>query len=140
MKKTFRILAALIAALLLVFLVSCGKPDTDSLWQSAEYTADTALGEGAHTARLTVEAGEKSVVLTVHTDKENLGEALLDLGLIAGDAGEYGLYVKKVNGITADYDVDGSYWGFYINGEMAMNGVDGETIDDGASYSLIYTK
>lgn len=140
MKKTFRILAALVAALLLVSLVSCGKTDTDALWQNASYTSDTELGSGAKTVKVEVKAGEKSVVFTVHTDKGNLGEALLDLGLIAGDAGEYGLYVKKVNGITADYDVDASYWGFYVNGEMAMNGVDGETIDDGASYALIYTK
>ena len=35
---------------------------------------------------------------------------LLSLDLIAGDEGEYGLYVKTVNGITADYETDGMYF------------------------------
>lgn len=140
MKHTTKLLCALLCVLLLFPLAACGKTDTDTLWQSAAYTEDTALGEGARTVKLTVTAGEKSVLLTVKTDKENLGEALLELGLIAGDAGEYGLYVKKVNGITADYDTDQSYWGFYTNGEMAMTGVDGETIDENTDYALVYTK
>ena len=54
--------------------------------------------------------------------------------------GEYGLYIKKVNGILADYSVDMSYWSFYINGEMASTGVDGAKIDETAVYSLVYTK
>ena len=47
-------------------------------------------------------------------------------------------YVKKVNGITADYDVDQSYWGFYIDGEYAMTGVDGTSIEEGRIYRLAY--
>ena len=48
----------------------------------------------------------------IHTEKETVGEALVELGLIAGEESEYGLYVKTVNGITADYDKDGVYWRF----------------------------
>ena len=48
--------------------------------------------------------------------------ALLALDLIAGEDSQYGLYVKTVNGITADYDTDGSYWAFYIDGEYAQTG------------------
>ena len=58
----------------------------------------------------------------------------MELDLIAGEDGEFGLYVKKVNGITADYDVDQTYWAFYINGEYAMSGVDKTTIAVGESY------
>ena len=72
----------------------------------------------------------------IHTDKTLVGEALLDLGLIEGDAGEFGLYVKTVNGITADYDVDQTYWSFYVNGEYATAGVDTTTIEEGATYSF----
>ena len=73
---------------------------------------------------------------TIHTDKETVGEALLELNLIAGDESEYGLYVKTVNGITADYDSDGVYWAFYVNGEYATAGVDSTPITEGDSYAL----
>ena len=46
------------------------------------------------------------------------------------------LYVKVVNGITADYEVDQTYWAFYINGEMAMTGVDATDVEDGVVYSF----
>lgn len=65
-----------------------------------------------------------------------MGAALLKLGVIAGDDSEYGLYVKTVNGETADYDTDGTYWGFYINGEYAMTGVDATTLEAGATYAF----
>ena len=82
----------------------------------------------------------KTVEVTVRTDKETLGDALSAVSLIQGDKGPYGLYVKKVNGITADYDVDKSYWAFYINGEYAMSGVDTTNIDETAKYQLAYPK
>ena len=63
-------------------------------------------------------------------------EALLAEGLIEGENGAYGLYVKKVNGIVADYDIDKTYWAFYINGEYAMSGVDTTEIVEGATYSF----
>jgi hypothetical protein len=72
----------------------------------------------------------------IHTEKETVGEALVELGLIAGEESEYGLYVKTVNGITADYDKDGVYWAFYINGEYAQTGVDSTKIAEGESYSF----
>ena len=56
--------------------------------------------------------------------------------LIDGEVGEFGLYVKTVNGITADYDKDGKYWAFYINGEYAQPGVDSIEITEGDSYSF----
>ena len=63
-------------------------------------------------------------------------EALLELELINGDEGQYGLYVKEVNGITADYDVDQTYWAFYVDGEYAMSSVDTTEIEDGKTYSF----
>ena len=87
-----------------------------------------------------VKAEEKSVTFTVHTDKDTVGAALIEHGLIAGDEGQFGLYVKYVNGMLADYDIDQTYWSFYINGEMAMTGVDGTPITEGETYQLVYTK
>ena len=65
-----------------------------------------------------------------------MGEALLELELIEGDESEYGLYVKTVNGITADYDEDGTYWAFYIGGEYAQTGVDSTPVTEGEEYSF----
>ena len=73
---------------------------------------------------------------TVKTEKSAVGDALVDQGLISGEEGQYGLYVKTVCGITADYDTDGTYWAFYINGEYAMTGVDKTDITDGETYEL----
>ena len=83
---------------------------------------------------------EKTITFSVKTDKSTVGEALLDCGLIEGEAGAYGLYIKKVNGVTADYDIDQSYWAFYENGAYAMAGVDMTEIDESVTYKLAYTK
>ena len=72
----------------------------------------------------------------IHTDAETVGDALMELELISGDQGEFGLYVKTVNGITADYDKNGTYWAFYVNGEYAMSGVDTTDIEEGATYAF----
>ena len=83
---------------------------------------------------------ETSLFGVVKTDKATVGEALQEHGLLEGEQGSFGLYVKKVNGITADFDIDQTYWAFYINGEYAMTGVDTTNIDESAEYKLLRTK
>ena len=70
----------------------------------------------------------------MHTNEKIVGDALQKLGLIEGEEGQYGLFVKKVNGITADYDVDKTYWAFYVDGEYAMSGVDTTEIEKDKEY------
>lgn len=74
--------------------------------------------------------------LTVKTNQKMVGQALLDAGLVEGEMGQYGLYVKKVNGIEADYNVNQTYWAFYIDGQYAMTGVDETEIQPGATYMM----
>ncbi len=74
----------------------------------------------------------------VYTDEENVGAALLGVELIAGEDSQYGLYVKTVDGETADYDKDSHYWAFYIDGEYAMTGVDATPVEDGKTYAFKY--
>ena len=52
------------------------------------------------------------------------------------DGAEIGEGSKTVNGMAADYDKDGVYWAFYIDGEYAMTGVDATNITDGAQYAF----
>lgn len=82
------------------------------------------------------DADGKETDFTISTDKKTVGEALLEENLIAGDDSEYGLYVKTVNGVTLDYDKDGMYWAFYVDGEYAQTGVDSTDITAGAEYAF----
>lgn len=144
MKKTLnRIVAVALALGLMLSFSACDgkeKVAAEGLWEKATYLSDTEFGEGKKVLKVEVKAGEESVTFTVNTDKETVGEALLEHKLIDGDQGDYGLYVKVVNGITADYDVDGSYWAFYLGEEYATAGVDATEIDEGVTYKLEYTK
>lgn len=72
----------------------------------------------------------------ITTDKSTVGEALLAEGLIVGEDGQYGLYVTEVNGIVADYNVDQTYWAFYVDGAYASSGVDTTDVVDGSTYSF----
>ena len=106
------------------------------LWENATYLEDTEFGQGSRKLIVEVKADNQTVKFTVHTDEQTVGAALLANNLIDGEAGAYGLYVKVVNGITADYDIDQSYWAFYIDGEYAMSGVDTTDISEGSVYCL----
>ncbi len=142
--KTARITKASITIVLclatLLCLFGCNKVDATGVWENATYLSDKEFGKGATTIQVEVKAGDQSITFTVNTDQKMLGDALLDHGLIAGEESVYGLYVKKVNGMTADFDIDGSYWALYQNGEMLMSGVDTTEITNGAHYELVYTK
>ena len=117
--------------------VGCGGKKQDDVSSGQEVSQGGVLGEGQTQFAFTVvDKDGKETVFEIHTDKSTVGEALLDVELIAGEEGAYGLYVKTVNGITADYAADGTYWAFYINGEYAMTGVDVTPIEAGASYSM----
>lgn len=117
---------------------------------SAETTAATEAASTEATSAETNVLGEGNTVFTltvtdldgvetsfeIHTDKKTVGEALLELELIAGEEGQYGLYVTTVNGITLDWDKDGKYWAFYIDGEYATTSLDLTDITPGTTYSL----
>lgn len=110
------------------------------LWKDAVYTEDKEFGNGSKTVTVEVTAEDKTVVFTVKTDKETVGDALIEHELIAGENGEYGLYIKSVNGILADYSLNQCYWAFYIGDEYASTGVDSTEITEGATYKLVYSK
>ena len=135
------VLAILMLGACILTLASCKEEvDSDTLWAEATHKEDKTLGEGSKTFTLTVKAGDKSVVFTINTDETVLGEALQKLSLIEGEEGPYGLYVKKVNGILADYDTDGTYWALYKDGKYSMTGIDVTEIEAGASYELVKEK
>lgn len=131
----------LIAAIAL-FTFGCNNttPEAPTSTTSSVQTA-TPLGDGATKFTFTVtDPDGKETAFEISTDKTVVGEALQELNLIQGEEGPYGLYVKTVNGITVDYDTDGMYWAFYINGEMAPSGVDMTEIKPDETYAFKASK
>ncbi len=116
------LLLVLIAATALTFAY-CDKPEPT---------------EGIKTFTFEVYGEDGGLVLTkeITTDALYVGEALVAEKLIEGDREEFGLYVKKVNGIFAEFETTGTYWAFYIGGEYASAGVDITPIVDGEIYAM----
>lgn len=131
--KKLKLLPLLLA---LLFIVSCGGE-----LETAVYDEDTTLGDGSKVLTVkVVDDAEKAITFTIKTDAETVGEALMEHSLIAGENAQYGLYIKIVNGVRADFEDDGAYWGFYKDGEYMMSGVDTTEFADGDTYELKYTK
>lgn len=128
----------LIAAMALGMTACSEKNDGASSSAPSSVTeVATDIGEGETQFKFTVIDGEGNETrFNVKTDEVTVGAALLGVKLIEGEQGDYGLYVKKVNGITADYDVNGTYWAFYVDGQYATSGVDTTEIEAGKEYSF----
>ena len=138
MKKMKSMPPCLFVVILCLAVTACSPAKTQgSLWDTATYKEDIALGEGAKEVSVAVKAEEKSVVFTLHTNAETLGDALLEQALIAGEEGVYGLYVKVVNGMEADYDKNQTYWSLMQNDAPLMTGVDSTNISGGEKFDLV---
>ena len=125
-----------------VFCLSACKEKTPETPQTTDAPAQSGdvieKGTGAKTFSFEVVDKDKNTTkFLIHTDKTTVGEALVEVELIAGDQSEYGLYVKTVNGQTLDYTADGMYWAFYENGVYASKGVDSTDIVETTVYSFV---
>ena len=138
MKRKIRfILCLVLVALLAVAAFSACKskeipsPEGDAI----------VLGTGANTLELSVTfADGHTDAYRIKTDEETVGAALLAHDLVAGDVTAYGLMITSVAGELADWDADGAYWAFYVDGEYALAGADSTPIEEGSSYAFVYTK
>ena len=111
-------------------VVEIEQEETESVLDEVD-----VLGEDENKFLFTVvDRDGAETAFEIHTDKEIVGDALAELGLLTGEESSYGLFVKAVNGIVADYEVDKTYWAFYVNGEYAMSGVDATIIEEDTSY------
>lgn len=88
-----------------------------------------------------VDNEKKSTVYELKTDAEYLRRAMEEAeGLtFNGEESQYGMMVMEVNGVTVDYSKDKSYWGFFVNGEYCMNGIDTQPVNDGDAFQIVYT-
>ena len=144
-KRLWLILCLALIAAIALTAFGCDTADRseapDTTVNGAETVAPTVMGEGATVFDFNVvDKDGNETKFEIHTDKTIVGDALQELGLIEGEQGDYGLYVKKVNGITADYNVDGTYWAFYVGDDYGMTGVDLTEIQAGATYAFKVSK
>ena len=141
MKKLLSLMLALAMVLSLAGFASATEAETEILWDENEETIllenGGVYGEGETSFCLVVSCLNETAIVTVNTDEETVGAALEALSIVAGEESEWGLYVKTVNGITADYNEDGTYWAFYIDGEYAMTGLDATEINPDSIYLLV---
>lgn len=96
-------------------------------------------------------AGTKSITVTVvhrdgtekvfeyDTDEAYLGPVLLSQELVVGEEGPYGLVISAVDGETASWEENQSYWALFIGEEYATTGADTTPVNDGDAFKLVYT-
>lgn len=118
-------LVALIVIMTVLFLVFREKPVEGSKSISIEV----------------ISKEEISTKYELQTDAEYLRQAMEEAeGLeFTGSESEYGMMVETVNGELADYNVDGAYWAFFVNGDYCNYGIDTQPVEDGDAFSIVYT-
>lgn len=120
---------AVVAAILVIALVATGcsllSPETQEGMKS--FTLTVVHKDGT------------SKEMELKSDAEYLGAFLQEEGIITGEEGQYGLYIKEVDGEKAVYEEDNAYWAFYVGEEYALQGIDLTPITEGAAYKLVYT-
>ena len=130
MKKKTLIIAIVVIAVLAIVLALVLTKDKEK-----------EIGSGKTTVYIDVVQKDGATHKYIcHTDADNLQDVLLETGFVEGEIAQYGLYIKKVEGVVADYDIDASYWALKKDGEDMMTGAGDEKIADGNHYSLVYTK
>lgn len=143
---SFVLCIVLIAAMALLATGCSDKTETPETTGKTEATQApapaevTTKGEGKTAFNFEVtDIDGKTTKFLVKTDKTILGDALMEVGLVSGEQGPYGLMVNTVNGISAVYEKDQAWWQLFINGESAMTGVDATEIDPTATYAFVKT-
>ena len=95
---------------------------------------------GSKTITVTVVHGDGTEnIFTYHTDEEYLGPVILGEGLVEGEEGPYGLMINAVDGETASWEINQSYWALFVGEEYATSGADTTPIHDGDAFRLVYT-
>lgn len=118
-------LLVLIAALLIIFNVFREKP---------------VEGNKAIVLEVLNQEGQTSEY-KVQTDAEYLREAMEEAKdfTFDGEVGDFGFTLYTINGETHNWNVDGSFWSIYVNGEYGQYGIDSQPVKDGDVYRFEYT-
>lgn len=131
MKKNIKIILgviALVAAVVLfavVYLIFSPKPVSGSKSITINVVDDK----------------QETTAYQLNTDAEFLRQAMEEAeGLtFSGAESQYGLMIDTVNGLVADYNTNGAYWSFTVNGEYSNLGIDTQPVNDGDKFDIVYT-
>ena len=127
MSKTKKITVIAVAALLVAIILAAG------VW----FLNRPQTSEGEKNITFTIVYNDKTEeVIKIDTDEEYLANALADEGIITYD--ESGYYTT-IKGVTADYNVDTSWWAIYEGETMASVGLNELPVVDGGEYAAVYT-
>ena len=138
-KKNFRsVLSLVLVAAMVLMFAGCGQNQGAETPEPSQNQQEVV--EKSFTFEVTELDGTKKEFQVKYDTEQSVGEALVNEKLISGEIGQYGLMVDTVDGQKYDYNEDGAYWAFYVNGEYAMTGVDTTPIKDGEVYSFVATK
>ena len=138
-KNRFRsVLSLVLVAAMVLMFAACGQNQEPETTETPSNQQEVV--EKSFTFEVTDLDGTKKEFEVKYDAEKTVGEALINDKLISGTESTYGLMVDTVNGIKYDYNEDGAYWAFYVNGAYASSGVDTTPIKDGEVYSFVATK
>lgn len=126
---------ALLLALLLALsaLSGCGQSPAPGSSAASAVSAEAAAEKSITLTVVHKDGSEKEIALT--TKEQYLGAALEAEGIIAGEEGQYGLFIKTADGETAD-ESNQEWWCLTKEGEMTETGVDSTEFTDGDKFEL----
>ena len=131
--KIKKILAAVVALVCVIgVLCACSA--------KLPFGNEAATGEKKTFTLQVVHADGSTMEKEITTRQVYLANALFDEEILTEeDALQTGMYTI-VDGEEASWEKDQAYWGFYVNGEYAIEGMNTTQIEDGAVYKLEYTR
>ena len=131
--KIKKILAAVVALVCVVgMLCACSV--------KLPFGNEAATGEKKTFTLQVVHADGSTLEKEITTQQVYLANALFDEKILTEeDALQTGMYTI-VDGEEASWEKDQAYWGFYVNGQYAIEGMNTTQIEDGAVYKLEYTR
>ena len=110
-----------------------------AIFAGVYFATRTEAAQGSKVITVTVvHADGSSKDFKYRTDAEKLGAFLEETGLIDSKGADQGMF-HSVDGEKADWNVNQSYWAFYLGEDYAMTGIYDTNITDGAVYKLVYT-
>lgn len=119
------VLVVMIAAFLVIFNVFREKP---------------VKGSKAITLEVLNQENQTSEY-QIQTDAEFLRQVMEEAEgfTFEGEEGNYGFTLYTINGETHNWNMDGSYWAVYVNGEYCQYGIESQPVRDGDVYRFEYT-
>ena len=115
-------------------MFSCGGKNKDGSEESSSASTEVTI------TVTVIDDKKDSDSFKITTKADNLGDALLESGRVKGDMDTFGLYIKEVDGLRADFELDGAYWSVSKDGKMLVTGASDTPISDGDKFELTYTK